>query len=109
MSKRGRPAYADPPVEFKIYIPASLAARIKLECYNPLRQNTRYGAQSAFIVAALQEHFNKKEVTPNGPSTAMDGLELDTRGPQAHEASPSSGLPTTAPPVESAPGDKGGI
>jgi hypothetical protein len=108
-SKRGRPAYADPPVEFKIYIPASLAARIKMECYNPLRQNTAYGAQSAFMVAALKEYFNSREAKHNDSSTAMAQREVDTRGPQAHEASPTPGLSTTAPTLESTPGDKGGI
>ena len=84
MARRGRPAYADPPVEFKVYIPASLAARVKLECYNSLRQNAKYGAQSALMITALQLYF--KETDKNVSSTAVDGNGLGDSPPQAHEA-----------------------
>lgn len=106
MSKRGRPAYADPPVEFKIYIPSSIAARVKLECYNPLRDNIRYGAQSAIVAQALQEYFNRKDAK-HDPSPAMDGHELDNRGPQENQTRSETLLPTTTSPVESATGNQG--
>jgi hypothetical protein len=100
MAKRGRPAYVDPPVEFKIYLPASLAARVKLECYNSLRQNTRYGAQSAIVAAALQEYFTKRETHNDDSSREVDRNLLAPSSPQPNEAGSTSSLPPGGPTME---------
>ena len=100
MAKRGRPAYADPPIEFKVYIPASLAARVKLDCYNPLRQNIKYGAQSGIMITALQEYFNRKDKGNDSDRTSMERLTMESNSSQANEASSPPSLSSSGPEME---------
>lgn len=52
---RGRPPKIDPPIEWAIMVPSSLASRIELMLYDPSLGRTRYGSRSELIVSLLQQ------------------------------------------------------
>ena len=54
MPKQGRPRHSDPPVEWKVSLPASLAHRITLILADPLSGSTRYGSRSKLIELLLR-------------------------------------------------------
>ena len=49
-----RPRHADPPVEWRINIPESLAAQVNLKLWDPDRHAIRYGARSRLITHLLE-------------------------------------------------------
>ena len=54
----------DPSVEWKLYIPLSLAAKIELLLLDPTRQKVRFGARSQLIASLLAQWVRKQEQQP---------------------------------------------
>lgn len=50
-----RPRNLDPNVAWATEIPSSLAAKVELALYDPVRQNIQYGARRKLLVALLSD------------------------------------------------------
>jgi len=57
----GKKAHADPPVEMRINVPQSIAAKMELLLLDPLTRRPRYGARSDLITKLLREWISSKE------------------------------------------------
>ena len=55
-----RPKHSDPPVEWRVNVPESLAAQIELLLFDPVRNTIRYGGRSRLITALLREWAEKQ-------------------------------------------------
>ena len=53
MAKRGKKPHADPPVEWKISIPQSIAAPVELILSDPLTGKPKHGARSRLLAELL--------------------------------------------------------
>jgi len=71
MPKQGRPRHSDPPVEWKVSLPASLAHRITLILADPLSGSTRYGSRSKLIELLLRNWL-----TSLAPPKAVERTEV---------------------------------
>lgn len=63
MGKRGRKAHIDPPVNFVLSIPQSLAAKVELLLYDPTTGKPAYGGRSALIQQLLREWVESQLLT----------------------------------------------
>ena len=57
----GRKPFADQPVEWKISLPGSLAAKVELILLDPAALRAGYGKRSALICMLLREWITKFE------------------------------------------------
>lgn len=100
----GRRAHTDPPINWALSIPTSVAAKTDLLLLDPLTNKPRYGSRSKLVTTLLRDHFRKLEttvsldtklsthLTENGKSLSTDHLfEL------LEEATRSAGLTQTMP------------
>jgi hypothetical protein len=65
MSKRGRPALLIPTVEWKVRVPADLAAKADLLHLDPVRGSITYGARSALVTELLRGYLDSLAKTGN--------------------------------------------
>lgn len=64
MARRGRKPHADPPVEWKVSIPSSIAAPVELILTDPLTGKPRHGAR-AKLIAELLNNWLASQALPN--------------------------------------------
>ena len=57
----GRNKKTDPTVEVKIRVPSSLAARLELYIFDPIRKRASYGVRSTIFVNLLREWLDKQD------------------------------------------------
>lgn len=57
----GRKPLTDPPVEWKVSLPSSLAAQIELVLLDPLMMKAGYGKRSALIASLLRDWLKKEK------------------------------------------------
>ena len=55
MARRGKKPHADPPTEWKVSIPTSVAARIELLLSDALTGKPKHGARARLITTLLTE------------------------------------------------------
>ena len=56
---RGKVAHTDPPVKWRINVPQSVAAKVELMLFDPLKGEIKYGARSDLITKLLVEWLGK--------------------------------------------------
>ena len=71
---RGRKPNADPPTEWYISLPSTLAAKVELLLYDPVTQKAQYGGRSGLIQTLLRtwvEGKIRENLTPDQSSAIM--------------------------------------
>lgn len=63
--KRGRPPLADPPVEWKVAVPSSLANKITLILADPMSGGVKYGSRSKLIELLLRNWLKDLITSPD--------------------------------------------
>lgn len=58
----GRKPYSEIRVQWKLYLPLSLAAEVELLLLDPLREKVKYGARNELIEKLLREWLEKQKV-----------------------------------------------
>jgi hypothetical protein len=66
---RGRKASLDPPVEWTVNVPSSIAVQIDLLLSDPLTGKPRYGARAKLVTALLQHYLRTARTNPNLTNT----------------------------------------
>ena len=56
-----RPRNVVPTVEWKVYIPADIAAQVELLLLDPMRERVRHGARGELIAKLLREWLEKRK------------------------------------------------
>ena len=51
----GRKPYSEPRVQWKLYLPASIAAEVELLLLDPMREKVKYGARNELVETLLKE------------------------------------------------------
>ncbi len=59
---RGRPQLSDPPIEWKISLPSSVAAQIELHLLDPLSGKPKHGARSKLITRLLRTWIKSQQL-----------------------------------------------
>lgn len=83
MPKQGRPRHSDPPVEWKVSLPASLAHRITLILADPLSGSTRYGSRSKLIELLLRNWL--ASLSPPAKTEEQSAQAVEVAPPKAVE------------------------
>lgn len=65
---RGRKSLSDPPTEWKVSLPSSVAAQVELRLVDPLTGRPRHGARAKLITRLLRGWLNT-ETGPQGTAT----------------------------------------
>lgn len=60
MARRGKKPHADPPTEWKISIPTSVAAAVELILTDPLTGKPRHGARAKLITQLLSQWLKEQ-------------------------------------------------
>lgn len=58
----GRRPHLDPPVEWKVTIPTSVAQRVEIALVDPARGKPRFGARAQLITQLLREWLARQAV-----------------------------------------------
>lgn len=61
MARRGRKPHADPPTEWKVSIPTSIAAKVELLLTDPYTGKPEHGARSRLLTQLLVNWLANKE------------------------------------------------
>lgn len=69
-----RPKLLEPHTNWKVSVPAPLAARISLEIMDPITRKPKYGAQSKLIVYLLERYLAEREGAPIEPPIPIGDL-----------------------------------
>lgn len=100
----GRRAHTDPPIDWALSIPTSVAAKADILLLDPLTQKPKYGGRSKLVTTLLRDHFRKLETTASLDSKLSQHLtENGTKLTTPHlfelleEATRSAGLHQTMP------------
>jgi len=64
MVRRGRKPHTDPPIEWKVSIPQSIAAPVELILTDALTGKPKHGARSK-LIAELLNHWLVSQALPN--------------------------------------------
>ena len=54
----GRKPYSEPRVQWKFYLPETLAAEVELLLLDPMREKVRYGARNELMEKLLRDWLN---------------------------------------------------
>lgn len=99
MAKRGRKPSIDPPVDYVLSIPRSLAAKVELLLYDPVFGRPKYGGRSGLIQQLLRDWIEAQGLTPAANSAKV---EFPSPPPTTHDRaetavdSSGAGEPPTA-------------
>lgn len=61
---RGRKPLSDPPIEWYISMPSSLAAKVELLIYDPTTQKPKYGGRSGLVQMLVRKWVEEQIGTP---------------------------------------------
>ena len=62
MARRGKKPHADPPVEWKVSIPTSIAAQVELILTDPLTGKPKHGARAKLIAQLLRTWVDEQKI-----------------------------------------------
>lgn len=60
MARRGRKPHADPPTEWKVSLPTSIAAKVELLLTDPYTGKPEHGARSRLLTALLTQWLEEQ-------------------------------------------------
>lgn len=61
MSARGRKPHSDPPVQWFLSVPTTLAAKVDLLLMDPVTRKVKYSARSDLVQVLLREWVEKQQ------------------------------------------------
>lgn len=59
----GRKPYTEPRIQWKLYLPATVASQVELLLFDPLREKIRHGARNELVEQLLREWLEKQKVS----------------------------------------------
>lgn len=59
----GRKPYSEPRVQWKIYLPTSIAAQVELLLLDPMRERVKYGARNELVEKLLRSWLEEQKVS----------------------------------------------
>ena len=80
----GRPANTVPTIDWKVHIPIPIAAKIDILLLDPVTQQTRHGARSAFVTQLLVEFLAKRGVSDPRSTLQVSSTNLTSEGGDSH-------------------------
>lgn len=61
MAKTGRKPHADPPENWRLSIPRSLAIQVELLLYDPAKGKVAYSSRSDYVTSLIRHDLNQRK------------------------------------------------